>query len=141
MNILQYSQKTPVLGSLFNKAASLQARNFLKKRFQHRCFLWILQNFKDYLFWKTSVKQFDWHLFKHFEKQLLPDYFNGSLIHRPNGLRFILYDSARLQGPWPSFLFCFILFFHFFVFLFCTCPEPNPDLRLKIYDKHLWWVN
>ena len=31
-------RKTPVLESLFHKAASLQACNFVKKRFQHRCF-------------------------------------------------------------------------------------------------------
>ena len=33
-----------MLGSLFNKVASLKVCNFLKNRLQHRCFLWILQN-------------------------------------------------------------------------------------------------
>ena len=32
------SSKTAVLESLFNKAAGLQACNFVKKRLQHRCF-------------------------------------------------------------------------------------------------------
>ena len=31
-------RKTPVLKSLFNKVAGPQACNFIKKRFQHRCF-------------------------------------------------------------------------------------------------------
>ena len=30
--------KSPVLKSLFNKVAGLQACNFTKKRLQHRCF-------------------------------------------------------------------------------------------------------
>ena len=30
--------KTPALESLFNKVASLQNCNFIRKRFQHRCF-------------------------------------------------------------------------------------------------------
>ena len=34
----QISQGTPVLESLFNEVASLQACNFVKKRLQHRCF-------------------------------------------------------------------------------------------------------
>ena len=31
-------RKTSVLESLFNKVAGLQACNFIKKRYQHRCF-------------------------------------------------------------------------------------------------------
>ena len=38
-------RKTPVLESLFNKAAGLKGYNFVKKWLQHRCFLWILENF------------------------------------------------------------------------------------------------
>ena len=39
-------RKTPVLGSLFNKVVGLQACNYIKKRVQHRCFLW---NFRKFL--------------------------------------------------------------------------------------------
>ena len=47
--------------------------------------------------------------------ELLPDYFNGSLIHRPNGLRCTFYDNVRLQGPspCPSYLLLLFLFFYF----------------------------
>ena len=37
--------ETPVLGSLFNKAAALQACNFIKKKLQHRCFPVIIAKF------------------------------------------------------------------------------------------------
>ena len=33
-----------MLGSLFNKGASIKVCNFLKNRHQRRCFMWILQN-------------------------------------------------------------------------------------------------
>ena len=42
--------KTPVWGFLFNKVVGLQVCNFFKKRLQHRCFLWIQQNFLDQIF-------------------------------------------------------------------------------------------
>ena len=38
LKILQYSQETPVLESLFNELAGLQACKFIKKKLQHRCF-------------------------------------------------------------------------------------------------------
>ena len=38
VQISQYSQKTPVMDSLFNQVAALQVCNFIKKRFQQRCF-------------------------------------------------------------------------------------------------------
>ena len=37
LRVLQISQKTPVLETLFNKVAGLQV-NYIKKRNQHRCF-------------------------------------------------------------------------------------------------------
>ena len=37
--------RTPMLESLFNKAADLQICNFIKKRFQHRCFPVIIEKF------------------------------------------------------------------------------------------------
>ena len=39
LKILQISQKTLVLESLFNKVAGLKAYCSIKKRLQHRCFL------------------------------------------------------------------------------------------------------
>ena len=42
-----------MLGYLFNKVAGLQACNFFKKRLQHRCFLSILRNFEEQLFYRT----------------------------------------------------------------------------------------
>ena len=37
--------ETPVLESLFNKAAALQVCNFIKKRLQYRCFPVIIAKF------------------------------------------------------------------------------------------------
>ena len=44
--------------SLFKEVAGLQACMFIKKRLQHRCFLWTLQNFQGHLFWSTSANDF-----------------------------------------------------------------------------------
>ena len=38
LKICNIHRRTPVLMSLFNKVAGLRACNFIKKRFQHRCF-------------------------------------------------------------------------------------------------------
>ena len=38
-------KKTPVLELRFNKVATLENHNFMKKRFQCRCFIGIWQNF------------------------------------------------------------------------------------------------
>ena len=38
LKILQYTQETPVLESIFKKGADLYTCNFIKKRPQHRCF-------------------------------------------------------------------------------------------------------
>ena len=108
------------LGFLFNKVASLQARNFFKKEIPTQ------------LFPVDIAKFLRLPILKNICERLLPDYFNGSLIHRPNGLRSILYDSVRLQGPspWPSFLL--LIFFYLFFLLYCSSPEPSPDPRSKI---------
>ena len=39
LKISQYSQEIPAFRSLPNQVAALQISNFLKKRFQRRCFL------------------------------------------------------------------------------------------------------
>ena len=38
-------------------------------------------------------------ILKNICKQLLFNFFNGSLLHGPKGLRSRLYDGVRLQGP------------------------------------------
>ena len=38
LNFCNINRKTPLLETLFNKVADLQAPNFIKKRPQHRCF-------------------------------------------------------------------------------------------------------
>ena len=50
LKISQYSQKKPVLESLFNKVTGLQACNFTKGRLQHRCFLVNIAKF-----WRTAI--------------------------------------------------------------------------------------
>ena len=96
------------LGFPFNKIASLQVRTFLKKK-----------KMPTQVFPVDIAKFLRLPILKNICEQLLPDYFNGSLIHRPNGLRSIFYDSVKLQGPspWPSYLLLFFLFFYFFVLL------------------------
>ena len=39
LKVCNIHRKIPVLESLFSKVASLEVCNFIKKRFQHRCFL------------------------------------------------------------------------------------------------------
>ena len=51
-------------------------------------------------------------------ERLLFDFFNGSLLHRPKGSRFRLYDGVRLQGPT-----------HRSSFLFLSWYEPSPTRR------------
>ena len=45
-------RKTLALLSLFNKVVGRQACNYIKKRIQHRCFLWNLRKFLRTLFLK-----------------------------------------------------------------------------------------
>ena len=56
INIFEvFTGKTPVLQSLFNKVASLQACNFIKKRLQRKCFPVKLAKFQKHLFWRSSA--------------------------------------------------------------------------------------
>ena len=96
------------LGLPFNKVASLQPTTFLKKEILTQVF-------------PVDIAKFlRLPILKNICERLLPDYFNGSLIHRPNGLRSIFYDSVRLQGPspWPSYLLLFFFIFFFILLLF-----------------------
>ena len=47
-------RKKPVLRSLLNTLEGFQACSFSKNWLQHRCFLWILGNFKVIEIWKLS---------------------------------------------------------------------------------------
>ena len=76
-------------------------------------FLWILQNF-----YTTYVK-------KHLQtcKQLLFNFFNGSIWHGPKGLRSRLYDGVRLQCPSHKSSFCF--------WVSISRPEASPNVHSK----------
>ena len=72
-------KKTPVLGSLFNKVASLQICNFLKKRRQHRCFpvniakflrTPFLQNTSGVCFWTGKGKRLEHTLEYTYHRQI-----------------------------------------------------------------------
>ena len=71
-------------------------------------------------------------ILKNIREQLLPDYFNASLTHRPNGLRSIFFDSVRLQGasPWPSYILLFFLFL-FFSFALVLNRDPTRVQKSK----------
>ena len=79
LNILQYPQEIPVLESLFKKVAGLKARNFIKKRHQHRCFP---VNIAKFL--RVPIS-------KNICERLLFDCFNGSILHGPKSSRSKLY--------------------------------------------------
>ena len=100
----QYPQETPVLESLFKNVAGLEACSYIKKRPQHRCFS------------VNIVKFFILLISKNICKRLLFDFFNGSLLHGPNGSRPRLHDSVRLQS-----------LSHRSSFLFLSWYEPSPS--------------
>ena len=52
-NFAIFTGKKTVFRSLFNKAAGLKICNFFKNKLQHRCFLWILQNFEGQFSYTT----------------------------------------------------------------------------------------
>ena len=58
----KFHRKVPVLEYLFYKVAALQTYNFIKKRLQHRCFLWNLWNWRTPIFkniWEQLLLNFD----------------------------------------------------------------------------------
>ena len=57
MKFLNIHRKIPVFGSLFNQAAGLQACNFVKKSFQHRCFSVNIAKFLKMLILKKICKR------------------------------------------------------------------------------------
>ena len=93
-----------LLESLFKKVAGLKACNVIKKRPKHGCFPVNIAKFLILLNSKNNCER------------LLFD--NVSLLHRPKGSRFRLYDGVRLQGPT-----------HRSSFLFLSWYEPSPSRR------------
>ena len=95
-----------MLESIFKNVAGLKACNFTKKRPEHRCFPVNIAKFLILLNSKNNCEG------------LLFDFFSGSLLHRPKGSKFRLYDGVRLQGP-----------SHRSRFLFLSWYEPSPSPR------------
>ena len=60
----KFHRKTPVLESVFNKVAGLQACDFTKKRLQHKCFPVKFAKFLKHLLWRTSVNDYFWMMLK-----------------------------------------------------------------------------
>ena len=69
--------------------------------------------------------------------RLLPDYFNGSLTHRPNDLRSIFFYSLRLQGPspWPSYILLF--FFFYFTLVLNRDPTRVRKSKTNTFDESI----
>ena len=93
LKVSQYLLENTCVGVSFNKVVSLQIRNFFKKRFQHKVFP------------VDISKLFRLAISKKICEQLLLHCFNGSMLHRPKGSRFILRGSIRLQGLSHRFSF------------------------------------
>ena len=58
--VLNIHRKKIVLESLFNRLASFKTCDFLKKRFQHRCFFVKFAKFLRTPFWRTSTNGSFW---------------------------------------------------------------------------------
>ena len=118
-----------MLDSLFKKVAGLKACNFIKKRPEHRCFPVNIAKFLILLNSKNNCER------------LLFDFFNDSLLHRPKGSRFRLYDGVRLQGPTPRSSFLFLSWYE-------PSPSPRPAFKnlkrmpfmnqLNFYIGYFW---
>ena len=108
-----------MLGSLFNNVASLQACNFVKKETPTEVFSVDIAKFL-----RLSI-------LKNICGRLLPDCFNGYLIHRPKGLRCIMHDSVWLQGPSHRSSFLLLIFFVCFCFALVLNRAPNCVQKSK----------
>ena len=83
------------LEPIFKKIADFQTCNFIQKRPKHR---WFPVNIAKFLIL---------FILKNICKRLLFNFFNGSLLFGPKGLRSRLYDGVRLQGLSDRSSFCF----------------------------------
>ena len=86
LKISQYPQEKPELESLLKKLQVWRPATLLKRAPNTGFFLWILQNF------------WEWLLFY---------YFNRSLLHRPEGSRSRLYDRSGFRVWVTGLVFCF----------------------------------
>ena len=58
----RFHRKAPLLESLFNKDAALQACHFINKNSNTGILLWNFRNFYKHLFWRTSANDCFWPL-------------------------------------------------------------------------------
>ena len=92
---MQYPQEKPVLESIF-------------KRFWTFIPATLLQKDPNIGVFPVSIAELlILPIFKHICKRLPLNFFNGSLLHEPKGLRYRLHDGVRLQGPSHGSSFCF----------------------------------
>ena len=59
-NFAKFTRKHLYQSLFFNKVAALRPATLLKKRLWHRCFLWILWDFKEHLFYRTYLDDCFW---------------------------------------------------------------------------------
>ena len=74
--------------SLFNKVSCLQTCNFIKRDSNTGVFLWILRNFEEHLFWRTSMDDcfcISSTTLQHTTLEKLP----------PNRVKKLCYESSR----------------------------------------------
>ena len=95
LNLLQYPQENLCWSLFLKKLQTFRLATLFKKRRRHRCFL------------VNIAKLLILPILKSICKQLLFNFFNGSLLHGPKGLRSRFHEGARLQGPSHSSSFCF----------------------------------
>ena len=124
---MRYSQENSQ-GFLLITLQSFRLATFLKKEIPTQVFPVDIAKF---------LRLFLRPIFKNICERLLPDYFYGSLIHRPNGLRSIFYDSVRLQGPspWPSYLSIYL--FIYFALVMNRVPIRVRKSKTNTFDESI----
>ena len=112
-----------MLESLLKNVAGLKACNFIKKGPHNRCFPENIAKFLILLILEIICER------------LLFDFFNGSLLHRPKGLRSRLYDGVRLQGLTHRSSFLFLSWYE-------QNPSPRPAFENTFDEsiKFLYWL-
>ena len=107
LEVRNVHRKTAVLESLFNKVGTLEARNFIKKKLQHRCFSVKLSKFLKTLFLQNPPGGYFW---KFHMNSLFVAYEEDEWRH------------IEVRIGYPAFIFfycvCFFSFYFFLFFLF-----------------------
>ena len=107
LEVRNVHRKTAVLESLFNKVGTLEARNFIKKKLQHRCFSVKLSKFLKTLFLQNPPGGYFW---KFLMNSLFVAYEEDEWRH------------IEVRIGYPAFIFfycvCFFSFYFFLFFLF-----------------------